>query len=185
MKISKEFIKRHSAIMKTYGEKYHKLDEELASEITKIERAESCRLAEAAEPEHPIGTRTWCSSYKRPGTIIAAKIKVSTKSNDYYAPNHGLESYIYNMDDPWDQRDCAYWEYTVKTDPSPKRGYFHEFNTTDPALLGDDGKSARPRAPWSDDLAELDDALDGNLAELDDALDGVAVMWAVQKNFGV
>ncbi len=180
MKISKEFIKRHTAIMKTYGEKYHKLDEELASEITEIERAESCRLTETAEPEHPIGTRTWCSSYKRPGTIIAAKIKVSTKSNDYYAPNHGLGSYIYDMEDPWDQTNCAYWEYTVKTDPSPKKGYFHEFNTTSPALLGDDGKSAQPRSIWPGDDEDDDES-----AELDSALDEDAVKWAVQKNFGI
>lgn len=172
MEISKEFYEKHAAILSAYGEKYDKLDNGLDTAIKELNAAESRRLSESTEPESPIGTRVWCSSYKRPGTVIAARIVVNTRSGDYYAPRSGPDSYVRDLDDEYEFDQVAYWVYTIKTDPSPKKGFVQEFTSHLLTLLGDDGKSALPRAWASDDDDNNDD-------------DDDAVKWAVQNNFGI
>ena len=174
MEISKEFYEKHAAILSAYGEKYDKLDNGLDTAIKELNAAESRRLSESTEPESPIGTRVWCSSYKRPGTVIAARVVVNTRSGDYYAPRSGPGSYVRDLDDEYEFDQVAYWVYTIKTDPSPKKGFVQEFTCHLLTLLGDDGERL-PRSPrvWASDD---DDATDD---------DDDAVRWAVQNNFGI
>jgi len=74
---------------------------------------EELRLEELLISPVAVGTKVWCGTYKRHGTVIEAEVEIFTSGDDYYAPTSGPGS----LGPP-----RASWQYTVQPDPSPVRG---------------------------------------------------------------
>ena len=143
MKTSKKFNDDVLAALKQYACAQEALDKKYDAAIEKLEEEERTRLSEKEECLVTVGSRVWCSNYKRPGTVIGAELGVSVVSNDYYADRVGPGRYM-NIDEEYDA--CEYgsypepsWELIVQADPSPKKKVMSEpFATRDISVWRDE-----------------------------------------------
>ena len=143
MKTSKKFNDDVRAALEQYAYAQYALDKEYDAAIEKLEEEECTRLSEKEECLVTVGSRVWCSNYKRPGTVIGAELGVSVVSDDYYADRVGPGRYMtiseeYDASD-WGDYPEPSWVLVVQPDPSPKRGQVPEpFRTRDISVWRDE-----------------------------------------------